>query len=165
MAKKRIVGNPTTTPYNPNKAVTEAIKKLESLVVEATVKIVTNEHGETIGINSSESKNTLGALIIEAYKAEKQIVLKLANKDNPREFHYSSECEWLEYGVIKWHIHIRNKCYTVALAAMEDDEITAFWYVYLDEYATEAYVNAQVGDIETALENIITKYGLGGDSV
>ncbi len=30
---------------------------------------------------------------------------------------------------------------------------------------TKGYVNEQIGDIETALDNIITKYGLGGDTI
>ena len=32
-----------------------------------------------------------------------------------------------------------------------------------DNIATKEYVNTAIGDIETSLENIITKYGLGGD--
>ena len=31
--------------------------------------------------------------------------------------------------------------------------------------ATQAYVDREIGDIETSLENIIAKYGLGGDSL
>ena len=33
------------------------------------------------------------------------------------------------------------------------------------EFAEKGYVDRQIGDIETSLENIIAKYGLGGDSV
>lgn len=39
------------------------------------------------------------------------------------------------------------------------------WRVIPFVAATQGYVNTQIGDIETALENIIIKYGLGGDSV
>ena len=34
-----------------------------------------------------------------------------------------------------------------------------------DNTATKDYVDRAIGDIETSLENIIAKYGLGGDSV
>lgn len=46
-------------------------------------------------------------------------------------------------------------------------ETTIDWrYVPLDEsLATKEYVDSAIGDIETSLENIIKKYGLGGDGV
>lgn len=47
------------------------------------------------------------------------------------------------------------------------EDITIDWReVPLNENtATKAYVDSAIGDIETSLENIIAKYGLGGDSV
>lgn len=37
--------------------------------------------------------------------------------------------------------------------------------VYDEDAANKIYVDTQIGDIETALDNIITKYGLGGETV
>jgi hypothetical protein len=35
---------------------------------------------------------------------------------------------------------------------------------YYTKEETEKYVGEQIGEVETALDNIITKYGLGGES-
>lgn len=47
------------------------------------------------------------------------------------------------------------------------DEITNYnkdeTFYYPSVKAVADYVNSAIGDVETALENIITKYGLGGD--
>lgn len=34
-----------------------------------------------------------------------------------------------------------------------------------ESLATKEYVDSAIGDVETSLENIIAKYGLGGDDV
>lgn len=143
------------------------IENLVPFVVGATVeKGIDNVGNEYLSIKYDGDSNELGYDIIEAYKAKKQIILKLTDENEPRYVHYSSECEWFEYGIIRWHIHIEEKCYTVLLAAMEqDDNYNAFWQIYPDENATKQYVDNAIGDIETSLENIIARYGLGGDNV
>lgn len=39
------------------------------------------------------------------------------------------------------------------------------WTLNVEELASKVYVNMAIGDIETALENIIAKYNLGGDVI
>ena len=39
------------------------------------------------------------------------------------------------------------------------------WTLSKNDIVPKTYVDNQIGDIETALESIITKYGLGGDGV
>lgn len=151
------------TSTNPvqNKVVYEAIENLEPFIVEATftkyddgeLRLDFTDEGETI--------QQVALNIVEAYKTGKQIVLKLTNENDTGLVYYSSAFEWLEYEIIRWHIHIDGKCYGVYIANIEGD---TFYRGLPEKYATEDYVNTQIGDIETSLENIITKYGLGGDS-
>lgn len=39
------------------------------------------------------------------------------------------------------------------------------WVIIGNPYATTTYIDNAIGDVETSLENIIKKYGLGGDGV
>lgn len=47
----------------------------------------------------------------------------------------------------------------------EDGSTYTMKWTAWDSYTTKKYVDSLIGDIETSLENIIAKYGLGGDSV
>ena len=67
-------------------------------------------------------------------------------------------------GDLIWNIVTgEGATYTVAAIVEESGHIT--WNVTKKDVVTEDYVDNAIGDIETSLENIITKYGLGGDSV
>ena len=46
-----------------------------------------------------------------------------------------------------------------------DYETTDYDWMYPSVNAVKSYVTSQIGDIETSLENIIDKYGLGGEAV
>ena len=52
---------------------------------------------------------------------------------------------------------------------VDDEGITSYIWNDWEKYAKEKYVtshiDAKIGDIETSLENIINKYGLGGEAV
>lgn len=63
-------------------------------------------------------------------------------------------------------ITIRRRVYRFKF----DDNRTPFWEelgtsCLNENIPTKEYVDSAIGDIETSLENIIAKYGLGGDSV
>ena len=175
MAKKRVIGNPTVTPYNPNGLTIEVDDALsdtsenpvQNKVINGVLQQLINNKtgvGHTHKMSDLEdytvddalsetSENPVQNKVIKAYvtplaekidKSIKDLTLTIY-ADKAASFQATRTDGTAVEGIAT----------ALATSAMVND---------LKKTMTQ-YVNTSIGDVETALENIISKYGLGGDSV
>ena len=138
----------TYCEYASTEYTDKAVEKLEPFIINATL----NED------NTITSEVTF-AEIKEAYEQGKEIILRCAVIDDSDNMVIYSSLFTMNDNSAMWQELLGNINIQVFCS-----ELTG-WSTSFYEMADRDYVDIAIGDIETSLENIITKYGLGGDNV
>lgn len=137
------------TSTNPvqNKVVTDAIKKFEPFVVEATLTKSQIPELEGGGFNYSVSSSVTAEEVQTARIKGQSFVLRLTDENGDST--YSPVYYWLgNYGVIQWYVHYNNGLLEVAFADIIDPQGYPFWYVTYCEYASTEYTDKAVENLE-----------------
>lgn len=145
----KVIGNPTTTPMaipdwnQTDSKKADFIKNKPDLTQYATKADLEAVKPEQVEYAEYARRDYDGNQIVEHYATKTEVNEIVENA--------SEALEGTERTLNKMNI-IPDKT--------EHDEE---WYP--SNGAVRKYVTEQIGDVETSLENIIKKYGLGGDSV
>ena len=151
--------------YTTKSYVDDAIEKVEPFVVNITL---TDNGDGSLKVSGDVNADELKT----AHLSKRRIILNgtdhHGNEFTVSDYEYVSNYGSNDMFSFCWYWHnMQNaRLYTIPYHNTVSGILGVGWGLVVPvSLATEQYVQEQIGDIETSLENIIAKYGLGGDSV